>query len=113
MSWRRGRDSNPRYPCEYAAFRVRCFQPLSHLSGAVSPTPSPLKTQVIHADLVVPISSSKRFAPALLGIPLARAFANQHSPACALLFYHLAVTIYLATVVLPVAYVRPGAFGRG
>ena len=32
-AWRRGRDSNPRYPCEYAAFRVRCFQPLSHLSG--------------------------------------------------------------------------------
>src|SRR5690242_3194942 len=34
FNWRRGRDSNPRYPCEYAAFRVRCFQPLSHLSGA-------------------------------------------------------------------------------
>ncbi len=33
LKWRRGRDSNPRYPCEYAAFRVRCFQPLSHLSG--------------------------------------------------------------------------------
>ena len=33
--WRRGRDSNPRYPCEYAAFRVRCFQPLSHLSSPV------------------------------------------------------------------------------
>src|SRR5689334_2944719 len=32
--WRRGSDSNPRYPCEYAAFRVRCFQPLIHLSGA-------------------------------------------------------------------------------
>jgi hypothetical protein len=32
IRWRRGRDSNPRYPCEYAAFRVRCFQPLSHLS---------------------------------------------------------------------------------
>src|SRR3569833_4538975 len=32
INWRRGRDSNPRYPCEYAAFRVRCFQPLSHLS---------------------------------------------------------------------------------
>ncbi len=32
LKWRRGRDSNPRYPCEYAAFRVRCFQPLSHLS---------------------------------------------------------------------------------
>ncbi len=32
LKWRRGGDSNPRYPCEYAAFRVRCFQPLSHLS---------------------------------------------------------------------------------
>ncbi len=36
--WRRGWDSNPRYPCEYAAFRVRCFRPLSHLSGvAIAP----------------------------------------------------------------------------
>ena len=34
-NWRRGRDSNPRYPCEYAAFRVRCFQPLSHLSAGL------------------------------------------------------------------------------
>src|SRR6266700_7608788 len=33
-SWRRGRDSNPRYGYPYAAFRVRCFQPLSHLSEA-------------------------------------------------------------------------------
>jgi hypothetical protein len=31
--WRRGRDSNPRYGYPYAAFRVRCFQPLSHLSA--------------------------------------------------------------------------------
>src|SRR4028118_917214 len=30
--WRRGGDSNPRYGCPYAAFRVRCFQPLNHLS---------------------------------------------------------------------------------
>ena len=30
--WRTGRDSNPRYSCPYAAFRVRCFRPLSHLS---------------------------------------------------------------------------------
>src|SRR5262245_30123056 len=30
--WRRGWDSNPRYPCGYAAFRVRCLQPLGHLS---------------------------------------------------------------------------------
>ena len=32
--WRTGRDSNPRYGFPYAAFRVRCFQPLSHLSAA-------------------------------------------------------------------------------
>src|SRR5215471_1518901 len=31
--WRKGGDSNPRYSCPYAAFRVRCFQPLSHLSN--------------------------------------------------------------------------------
>ena len=34
LKWRRGGDSNPRYPRGYAAFRVRCFQPLSHLSGS-------------------------------------------------------------------------------
>jgi hypothetical protein len=34
--WRRGRDSNPRYGYPYAAFRVRCFQPLSHLSGTTA-----------------------------------------------------------------------------
>src|SRR5262249_8662316 len=34
LNWRRGRDSNPRYGYPYAAFRVRCFQPLSHLSVA-------------------------------------------------------------------------------
>ena len=32
LDWRRGRDSNPRYGCPYAAFRVRCIQPLCHLS---------------------------------------------------------------------------------
>src|SRR4029078_6289802 len=31
--WRRGWDSNPRYGCPYAAFRVRYIQPLCHLSG--------------------------------------------------------------------------------
>src|ERR1700681_1118679 len=34
MLWRRGRDSNPRYGCPYAAFRVRCDRPLCHLSVA-------------------------------------------------------------------------------
>ena len=36
VPWRRGGDSNPRYGCPYAAFRVRCFQPLSHLSKSLT-----------------------------------------------------------------------------
>src|SRR3954447_25493856 len=31
--WRRGRDSNPRYPLRYVRFRGGSFQPLTHLSG--------------------------------------------------------------------------------
>ena len=31
--WRRGRDSNPRWSCPHAAFRVRCIRPLCHLSA--------------------------------------------------------------------------------
>lgn len=31
--WRREGDSNPRYGCPYAAFRVRCIRPLCHLSA--------------------------------------------------------------------------------
>ena len=34
--WRRGRDSNPRYPSGYAGFQDRCHQPLGHLSGYYS-----------------------------------------------------------------------------
>src|SRR5216684_545483 len=30
--WRRGRDSNPRYPFRYAGFQDRSHQPLGHLS---------------------------------------------------------------------------------
>jgi hypothetical protein len=33
--WRRGRDSNPRYPFGYAGFQDRCHQPLGHLSGVI------------------------------------------------------------------------------
>ena len=32
--WRRGRDSNPRYPLRYVRFRGGSFQPLTHLSGS-------------------------------------------------------------------------------
>ena len=33
-SWRRGRDSNPRYPSRYGRFRGGSFQPLTHLSAS-------------------------------------------------------------------------------
>jgi hypothetical protein len=33
--WRRGRDSNPRYPCGYNGFQDRRIQPLCHLSTGV------------------------------------------------------------------------------
>ena len=32
-NWRRGGDSNPRYPCGYVALARRCIRPLCHLSG--------------------------------------------------------------------------------
>jgi hypothetical protein len=32
LNWRRGRDSNPRYPLRYVRFRGGSFQPLTHLS---------------------------------------------------------------------------------
>ena len=54
--WRRGRDSNPRYPCEYAAFRVRCIRPLCHLSipgpsEGAEPTHDAALTQVRPNDV--------------------------------------------------------------
>jgi hypothetical protein len=32
-NWRRGGDSNPRYPLRYVRFRGGSFQPLTHLSA--------------------------------------------------------------------------------
>src|SRR3954463_11538479 len=34
MIWRKGWDSNPRYPCRHAGFQDRCLKPLGHPSGA-------------------------------------------------------------------------------
>ena len=31
--WRRGRDSNPRYRCQYARLAIWCLRPLGHLSA--------------------------------------------------------------------------------
>ena len=32
MFWRKGWDSNPRYPCGHAGFQDRCLKPLGHPS---------------------------------------------------------------------------------
>jgi hypothetical protein len=31
--WRKGWDSNPRYPCRHAGFQDRCLKPLGHPSN--------------------------------------------------------------------------------
>ncbi len=36
FTWRRERDSNPRYPFEYSGFQDRLFQPLTHPSAIVN-----------------------------------------------------------------------------
>src|ERR1700679_909707 len=38
--WRRGGDSNPRYPLRYVRFRGGSFQPLTHLSALENYRPS-------------------------------------------------------------------------
>src|SRR3954468_5408206 len=35
MYWRKGWDSNPRYPCRHAGFQDRFLKPLGHPSGRV------------------------------------------------------------------------------
>jgi len=32
LTWRKGWDSNPRYPCRHAGFQDRCIKPLGHPS---------------------------------------------------------------------------------
>ncbi len=49
MKWRTGRDLNPRYPCRYAAFRVRCIQPLCHLSAVAFGRSGVVTTQAARA----------------------------------------------------------------
>jgi hypothetical protein len=34
MFWRKGWDSNPRYPCRHAGFQDRCLKPLGHPSSS-------------------------------------------------------------------------------
>ena len=48
-NWRRGRDSNPRYPFGYAGFQDRSHQPLGHLSATYNST-SALRTIELPVD---------------------------------------------------------------
>src|ERR1700704_6662209 len=77
--WRKGWDSNPRYPCRHAGFQDRCLKPLGHPS-------KPLKLFSYLRDaprpegglhLLLPLSS----ASADLGAAPARAVLR---PACGL-----------------------------
>src|SRR5450755_662027 len=52
-NWRRGRDSNPRYPLRYVRFRGGSFQPLTHLSG------KQLSAISIHLKLFAPAGSEE------------------------------------------------------
>src|SRR3954469_23826638 len=36
MFWRKGWDSNPRYPCGHAGFQDRCLKPLGHPSSSAA-----------------------------------------------------------------------------
>src|ERR1700730_10977236 len=36
LKWRKGWDSNPRYPCRHAGFQDRCLKPLGHPSVAAT-----------------------------------------------------------------------------
>ena len=38
LFWRRGRDSNPRYRCQYARLAIWCLRPLGHLSALRKPS---------------------------------------------------------------------------
>ena len=50
LKWRRGRDSNPRWSCPHAAFRVRCIRPLCHLSARCEePRARPVDTRRLMA----------------------------------------------------------------
>jgi hypothetical protein len=44
-AWRRGRDSNPRYPFGYAGFQDRSHQPLGHLSGCACVPDAPTTSE--------------------------------------------------------------------
>lgn len=35
LKWRKGWDSNPRYPCRHAGFQDRCLKPLGHPSSSL------------------------------------------------------------------------------
>src|SRR5258708_23350769 len=73
-NWRRGRDSNPRYPLRYVRFRGGSFQPLTHLSeeqlSATSRQLSALKLTTLCGLGKNPAITPRIFLPAPLRGPL-------------------------------------------
>ena len=57
LIWRRGRDSNPRYPLRYVRFRGGSFQPLTHLSASDN---AASELSVVGNNLSLPAISKER-----------------------------------------------------
>lgn len=47
LDWRKGWDSNPRYPCGHAGFQDRCLKPLGHPSKPGNASPEWLSLNVV------------------------------------------------------------------
>ena len=65
LSWRRGWDSNPRYPFGYSSFRDCPLQPLAYLSGpfilSVAPVRKKSTTRPRHSSSRTPATTAKRW----------------------------------------------------
>ena len=80
LDWRKGWDSNPRYPCRYAGFQDRCLKPLGHPSlaflmgeGDVD-CKGPLKAVTSSVDL----RGNANLRTARIGLPPPRSIRSPH-----------------------------------
>src|SRR5437764_15148108 len=63
--WRKGWDSNPRYPCRHAGFQDRCLKPLGHPSKPLILLRNPLCftcQRKLFARLLLPVHLTARIA---------------------------------------------------
>ncbi len=60
LSWRRGRDSNPRYVLPHAGFQDRYHQPLGHLSSSALISDSRINRErlILPSYIVLPLKST-------------------------------------------------------